>query len=245
MASDIRLSLILPIHNQETIIATVVEKINSILNKAKIANEIILVENGSTDNSFASCQKLSKKYKNIQVIQAIKGYGSAIIAGLKKAKGDYVSYMPSDGQLDPNLLPKLDDLIMNNKYDLVKIKRITRESLIRLIRSGVFNLLTKLLFKIPVIDINGSPRIFLRKWLPILNLEYKDSFIDTEMAIKSHYLNWKIKEIPTKTLPRLGGKSTVNIKTVIEFMRNLLSYKFSGNLKSWIIKTKTLSQTSF
>lgn len=241
--SKINLSLVLPIHNQETIIEPVVAQINKVLTKTKISNEIILVENGSSDKTLTVLRELSKKHSNMRVLIAKKGYGSAVIKGLISAKGDYVAYMPSDGQLNPKLLSQLYKIINKNNYDLVKIKRTSRESNIRFLRSKTFNILSRLLFHIPVLDINGSPRIFLRNWLPILDLKYKDSFIDAEMAIKAYYLNWKIIEIPTPTLPRLGGKSTVSIKTVIEFLRNLFSYKIGRDLSNWLKKTKKLSQT--
>ena len=196
-----------------------------------------MVENGSTDNTYTVVKRLDKNNSRIKALTAKKGYGSAIIKGLHSAKGEYVCYMPSDGQLDSKLVSKLYKIITKESYDLVKIKRVSRESLLRSIRSKGFNILTKLLFRIPVKDINGSPRIFLRNWLPILKIQFKDSFIDTEMAIKAYYLRWKIKEIPAITLPRRGGKSTVSIKTVIEFMNNLVTYRKSSRLKKWIEKT--------
>ncbi len=229
----INLSLVLPIHNQETIIKPVITSIYKILGNKIPSFEIIAVENGSKDNTYKILLNLQKKYGKLKVIIAKKGYGSAIIAGLKAAKGKYLCYMPSDGQLDPELIPKLYSFIKHGKYDLLKIRRTTRESFIRSFRSKTFNILTRLLFRISVKDINGNPRIFLRKWLPILDLQFKDSFIDAEMAIKTYYLNWKIKEIPAKTLPRLGGKSTVNYKTVVEFLYNLIDYKFGKDLNLW------------
>lgn len=229
-----QLSLVLPVHNQESIISPVTQDIVKTLKNSKIDYEIILVENGSTDQTYQSIKKLTLKNPRIKAIRAAKGYGSAIIKGLNQTKGRYVSYMPSDGQLDPDLLPKLYKLITAQNYDLVKIKRSTRESRIRKIRSKVFNLLARILFKITVVDINGSPRIFLRNWLPILKIKSRDSFIDAEMAIKVYYLGWKIKEIPALTLPRKGGKSTVSFKTVIEFLKNFIDYKKSYALKLWI-----------
>lgn len=229
----INISLVLPIHNQETIIKPVIASVNKVLKNNLSSYEIIAVENGSQDFTYKVLISLRKKYKNLRVIVAKKGYGSAIIAGLKVAKGKYLCYMPSDGQLDPNLITKLYKIITTSSYDLVKIKRTTRESAIRYLRSKTFNILTRLIYKISVSDINGNPRIFLRKWLPTLNIQHQDSFIDAEMAIKAYYLNWKIKEIPAKTLPRLGGKSTVNYRTVIEFLSNLIVYKFGKDLNLW------------
>lgn len=237
----VNFSLILPVQNQEKIIVPVVKSIIKVLKPQFADFEIIIVENGSTDKTYQVLKKLHKLYSFIKVKTSKKGYGSAVLTGLNTAKGKYVSYMPSDGQLSPNLIPKLLELIQNSKYDLVKIRRITRESMIRNVRSEIFNFLSRLLFKISVSDINGSPRVFLRKWLPTLNLQYVDSFIDTEMAIKAFYLNWKIKEIPAKTLQRLGGKSTVNLDTVIEFIRNLVVYRFDKRLTAWISKNSQLS----
>ena len=153
--------------------------------------------------------------------------------GLEAASGEYVSYMPSDGQIDNEILPVLYKEIQTGIYDLVKIKRSNRENLIRLIRSKVFNILARLIFPITVSDINGSPRIFKKDKLSILDLRYKDSFIDTEFAVKASLLNWKIQEIPMKNLERVGGKSTVSINTVFEFLHNLYNFRFSHELDSW------------
>ncbi len=232
--NKIDLSLILPVQNQASFIQEVIVEINQTLKKAKIKNEIILVENGSTDETLAVLLKLTRKYPNLKTITAKKGYGSAIIAGLKISQGKYVSYMPSDGQLKANLLPKLYQLITTKQYDLVKIKRINRENLLRALVSKIFNLIVSLMFKVNMLDINASPRIFSRKWLKILNLQFKDSFIDCEMAIKAYFLKWKIKEVTAKTLPRLGGKSTVNLKTVQEFIKNLIAYRFGNQLEKWL-----------
>lgn len=231
-------SLVLPVHNQELIIKRAVADILKVLKKINISYEVILVENGSLDGTLNAVFNIAKEYPHIRVFTSKKGYGSAIITGLNNTRGTWVSYMPSDGQLDPKVLSKLYALAITGMYTMVKIRRVTRESIIRLIRSKIFNLLTRLFFKINVNDINGNPRIFLRKWLKILNLQYQDSFIDTEMAIKSDFLKWKVKEIPAKTLPRLGGKSTVSIATVIEFMRNLITYKFGPDLPYWLNKTR-------
>ena len=229
-------SLVLPVLDEEDIIERVVADIKRVLDKSFINFEMILVDNGSIDNTWDKINTLAANDKRIRLTKTIKGYGSAVLAGLKIAKGDFVGYMPSDGQIENNVLPILWKEINSSNIDLVKIKRTNRESTIRFIRSKIFNILARLLFPINVLDINGSPRIFRRVKLQTLDLKYKDSFIDTEFAIKAHILNWKIKEIPMKNLERTGGTSTVRIKTVIEFITNLVNYRLSPDLKNW--KTK-------
>lgn len=224
------LSLVLPVHNEREVIESVFTDIRKTLDKLGISYECILVENGSTDKSWQVIRELSRKDKNTRALVAPKGYGSAIIAGLGVARGEYVCYMPSDGQVDLKDFPKLWGLVKTGKWEVVKIKRTKRESLTRLLISYTYSLVCKIIFGLPFQDINGDPRIFPRKYLSDLNLEYTDSFIDTEFAVKAHKLGWQIKEIPTKTLVRAGGKSTRSWRTFAEFFRNLWNFKKSISL---------------
>lgn len=227
------LSLILPVVNEEDIIETVIAEIIKTFNKMKVDYEIVLVENESEDNSWQVINQLTKQNKRIQAVKTKRGYGSAIIYGISKSKGKYICYMPSDGQIDVNILPKLWQLTKTEQFDVVKIKRIGRESTVRLIRSKIFNLLARLLFRIKIADINGSPRIVLKKNIEKLQLQSTDSFIDTEFAVKAKKLNFKFKEIPMRNLIRIGGKSTVQVATVIEFLRNFYYFRFVDNLCKW------------
>ena len=228
------LSLILPVHNQETIIEPVVNQIKSVLVKNKIKFELILVENGSKDKTRSVIKKIVEKDRRLRMFISPKGYGSAVIKGLSMAKGIYVGYMPSDGQIDPDVLPILISKIRKGNLDMVKIKRATRENVKRLVQSKVFNILANfILGSQPVSDINGSPRVFHNKHLPTLKLTYTDSFIDTELTHKIKHLKWIVHEHPTPTLPRAGGKSTVSILTVFEFIQNLLYYRFSDEFENW------------
>jgi len=225
------LSLTLPVHNEETIIEKVLKEIIATLNDCKISYEILLIENGSRDNTPEVVIELARKYKNVYSFVSPKGYGNAVSKGLLKSKGKYVSYMPSDGQIDLTSFPKL--LSEVGKYNLVKIKRTSRENMLRDLTTWTFNHSISILFGTKLIDINGSPRIFLSNQLPKLKLISKDSFIDAEFLIKISELNWTIKEIPMKNIERYGGKSTRSLNTYLEFFRNIFDYKFSSKLNDW------------
>ena len=224
----IELSVILPVHNQADIIEPVYRQIRKTLNKLPISYECLLVENGSADRSQEIVSRLAKTYTATKALTAPLGYGSAVLTGLAKARGTYVCYMPSDGQIDLTVLPKLWNLAKSNRWDMVKVKRITRETTPRLIFSRVLAYLTALLFWIPPWDMNGSPRIVLRSKITQLNLTYKDSFIDIEFAVRAHALGWKITEIPMITLPRYGGESTRSWRTFAEFLKNLWGFRISA-----------------
>ncbi len=230
----IELSLVLPIHNEEAIIESVFRQIYSHLKKYKISFEIILVENGSKDKSLKVIRKISQKYSDTKVAIAEQGYGSAVIEGYSKSRGKYICHMPSDGQVDVSCLPKLLQLIKSGNYDLVKVKRISRENINRYIVSKVFDLVIMLVFQTPFFDVNGDPKMFERKHLKKLKLQCKDSFIDSELMIKASYFKLRINEIPMKNINRYGGKSTRSINTFIEFFRNILLYRFSSYKSSLI-----------
>lgn len=232
----IELSLVLPVLNEENLIGQVVSDISLVLKKNKISFELILVENGSTDNTLGVLKSLAKKDKNVRVLVTKMGYGEAILGGLNKALGKFVGYMPSDGQVNTNVLPKLFAILKHKEADIVGIQRTTRESFIRKIRSKVFNFLAKNSFGLSAKDINGDPKIFPKTALKILKLESKDSFLSTELLIKAKKLKWRLKEVPTVSLLRTEGKSTVKFKTVLEFLRNIIRYKFCQ-----ISKTPTFS----
>lgn len=229
----INLSLILPVHNQEGIIEPVFKKILSVLDTLHIQYECILVENGSTDRTKNAVVRLAKKYPHSKALTAPIGYGSAVITGLRKAKGMYVCYMPSDGQIDLSVLPPLWRTITSGAWDMVKVRRITRETVGRYVFSWCLSHLVATLFSIPAWDLNGSPRIFSRTKLPRLALSHKDSFIDIEFAVKAYRLNWKIKEFPMHTLPRYGGTSTRSWRTFVEFLKNIWLYRTGDELTRW------------
>lgn len=225
---DIKLSLVLPVHNQEDIIEPVLKNIIEILNKLKIQYEVLLIENGSKDNTHKVISKLSRKYSNVSSFKTSKGYGSAVLFGLRKAKGEFISHMPSDGQIDMSVFTKLWKNNIKNDFDIIKIRRSSRETKTRFYLSKTFSLILRVMFNTPLIDVNGSPRILSREKMLSLKLKSTDSFIDAEMLIKSKKLNWRIKEIPMKHIERAGGKSTRNYKTYLEFIRNILIYKINS-----------------
>lgn len=216
------LSIILPVHNESEIIESVFNEIKKEVEKIGIWAEYILVENGSFDESLKILKKIEKENKDVCVLTSPKGYGSAVLAGLTKASGTNICYMPSDGQADVLILEKLFREFKKDKWDMVKVKRIKRENILRVLTSRVFAFLMFVLYNVRLLDINGSPRIIKKQLLLKLNLQSKDSFIDAEFAIKAQRLEWKIKEIPMKFINRKGGKSTRSIGTYIEFIKNIL-----------------------
>lgn len=221
-----KLSMVLFMYNEEKAIQLVVEELVKILKKAKISHQIILVEGGSTDNCFNAAKQLEKKHPQCVVLKNGKLIGEKIISGLKQVKGEYVGIMYSDGQVDPLVIPSFLNILAKGKTDIVKGTRKNRSGFKRYIISLFFNAISYLLFSIKSKDINGHPKIFSAKLIPVLNLQAKDGTIDLEMLVKSKLLNLKIKEIPVEERNRIGGYSYVNLITPLRILANILSYKW-------------------
>lgn len=220
------LSLVLPVLNEEDIIEKVVLDIVRALDAAKIDYEILMVENGSDDRSLDVLKALEKKDPRLKALVAPKrGWGIAILTGHKSAKGTFVSHMPSDGQIDPGVLPPLLEKIRAKAADIVKIKRVTRENVLRTVNSWCFNKFATLLFWLGVKDANGCPKMYPYRLLEAVKLRSEDSFIELELLVKARRLGLSIYELGTPGLERAGGKSNTNIWTVLEFIRNMIRFR--------------------
>src|SRR3990167_10002747 len=228
------LSVILPVLNEEQIITPVIADIKKVLDQEKIDYELVLVDNGSQDGSSKVISDLASADKRLVVVHTpLKGWGRAIIIGWKKANGKYVAHMPSDGQVNPVSLVELLALLWQQNADIAKIKRVTRESLLRSVNSKIYNLIANLLFNIKVTDTNGCPKMFARVLVKKFDIQSLDSFLDLELLVKARFLRLRIVEIETKGLPRTGGVSNTSMLTVLEFLNNMIKFLFSSYLKSW------------
>ncbi len=228
------LSVVLPIHNQAGFIQAVVSEIDTYLRSAKINFELILAENGSRDETLNVLHRIARANPRAHVIVTHKrGYGGAIIDGWEKARGEFVCHMTSTGQIDPEDIVRCFKAVSSKKGDIVKIYRPIRESVLRRVVSRTFNAVARILFGTRVKDINSCPKIFRRELLPLLDLKFRDSFMDLELIVKAHALDLSIVELPTTLRARTGGRSYTNFRTLFEFLGNMIRYRTSPEFAQW------------
>jgi len=127
MRKDILLSIVIPVYNSEKTINVTVKKIMKTLS-SKLIYEIILVNDGSKDNSYTICKNLTKKYKFVKLIDLSKNFGqhNAILAGYNNVRGDYIICMDDDLQTPPEELWKLINKL-DEGYDAVYAKYISKK----------------------------------------------------------------------------------------------------------------------
>ncbi|MCK4401039.1 glycosyltransferase family 2 protein [bacterium] len=122
MENRVNVSIVIPVYNSQHCLADLVEELTKVLEKYKKIYEIILVNDGSHDNSSGVCCELVEKYSSlITFLSLSKNFGehNAVMAGLNYANGDYVVIMDDDFQNSPEDVPLLIEKAITGPYDIV------------------------------------------------------------------------------------------------------------------------------
>lgn len=207
------LSLIIPVYKQEKTIVRDLKRISKVLERIRYNYEIIAVVDGVTDGSLKKIR--NSTIPNVTTLAYIRNQGKAyaIRLGMQKAKGDYVMFMDSGMEIDPNgismLLEHMEwyraDIIVGSKRHPASL---VHYPIIRRILSYGYYYLVKLMFGIKVRDTQAGIKVFrnkvLKKILPLL-VEKKFAG-DLEMLVVAKTLGYKrIYEAPIKLDYNLGG----------------------------------------
>ena len=111
------ISIIVPVYNAEKYLNRC---ISSLLNQTYYNLEIILVNDGSTDNSKKICENAAKNDSRIKLINSVnEGVSLARNKGLKEANGDYISFVDSDDYVEPDYVEKMLLTLKSKKVDIV------------------------------------------------------------------------------------------------------------------------------
>lgn len=230
------LSLVFPIYDEEANARRVVKDLVGILDHLGTDYELVLVNNGSRDRSGAILEELRRENPRVRAvtIHPNRGYGGGILAGLREARGSFVGYMCGDGQVLAEDVARVWRTAQSGSCDLAKVTRRARhDGWVRWLVSRVYNALAFLRFRCLTFDLNGTPKIFARKWLAVLDIRATDWFIDAEIMIKAKALGMRVQEVPVTFLPRQGGSSSVRPGTALEFLKNLWAFPRSEEFRAW------------
>ena len=115
------ISVVIPLLNEQESLTELHDWIAGVMQSNHFSHEIIFIDDGSTDNSWQIISQLSNKDNNVKGIRFLKNFGKsqALHAGFEKTKGDVIITMDADLQDNPNEIPELYNMIVNDGYDLV------------------------------------------------------------------------------------------------------------------------------
>lgn len=160
-------SIVVPLLNEEESLSELCEWIEKVVNANDLSYEIILIDDGSTDDSWRIIENLTASNPNIKAIKFQRNYGksAALNEGFKAAKGDVVITMDADLQDSPEEIPELRRMITEDGYDLVsgwKKKRYDNK-LTKNIPSKIYNAAARISSGIELHDFNCGLKSYKKK----------------------------------------------------------------------------------
>ena len=244
MNSLLNFSIVLPCYNEADNLDGLLSRfLNSFENYSDYFNEdnfeLLLVNNGSNDNSAFILEKWEKRINFMKVIslEINHGYGYGILMGLNRARFNYLGWTHADLQTDPNDVFKALLMIINNsvsKKILIKGRRIGRPLFDRFFTKGM-SIFESLFLGLPLHDINAQPNIFDRSLFEMNQDPPHDFSFDLYYYAKALILNYHIIRFDVKFNERIYGisKSQANVFDKIKFIMRTLNYSRSlrRNLK--------------
>jgi glycosyltransferase involved in cell wall biosynthesis len=161
------LSIVVPLLNEEESLPELCAWIERVVTAGHLTYEIILIDDGSDDNSWATIEQLRSGNANIKGIRFQRNYGksAALNEGFKAALGDVVITMDADMQDSPDEIPELRRMIVEDGFDLVSGWKKVRydNTLTKNIPSKFFNWATRRMSKIQLHDFNCGLKAYKRK----------------------------------------------------------------------------------
>jgi len=234
------LSVIIPCFNEERTIAALVDKVFNETTK----KEVIVINDGSTDNTSQYLEKIKLKYKrnNLTVFNKIKneGKGSAVRKGFELAKGDVLVIQDADLEYDPNDYKKLLKPIKDNKAKVVYGTRLKTLKFnlfgkdktpfpLHYLANQALSSLTNVLYGSKLTDMETCYKMMSRDVYKSLNLISNGFEVEPEITAKILKSGYKILEIPISTIPRSyhEGKK-IKTQDAFKALITLFKYKFKN-----------------
>ncbi len=203
------LSVFFPCYNEQDNVANVVKTAVDVLTSLKIDYEIIIVNDGSKDNTAQIADKLSAGDKHIKAVhhQTNKGYGAALQSGFAAASKEYVFYTDGDGQFDIKELPSLFQYTAD--YDIITGYRINRQdNLVRKLNAFCWTTMVNLLFGMKIKDMDCAFKLYKRKIFNDIKMKSTGALINTEIFARAKNKGYKIFQIGVHHYPRTAGTQT-------------------------------------
>lgn len=207
------LSVVIPAYNEEDGIEKAIMQTAGILAAANIKSEIIVVNDGSTDNTKKVCTNLKTKENFIFIDQQKnEGYTETIKKGIASASGEYICYLDADLQYSPTDMLAMYKFAKSNNYALVMGDPPTKNySFFKRVRSFVYNnLFIYFLFRMKTKDVN-SLKMMKREILNTFKIEHGSWMIDFELVFRFKQKGHHSHKYPIRVYQREVGESKVTI----------------------------------
>jgi glycosyltransferase involved in cell wall biosynthesis len=228
-----KISAFFPAYNEALNVGELAKKTSAVLAKICDDYEVIVVNDGSKDNTVEVVNEIVKKDPKVKLITHEKnmGYGGAVKTGLYTSKFEWVFFTDGDGQFDVSEIPLLVEL--SKTCDVAVGYRIKRaDPAIRKLNAFMWGSLVKMLLKFKVRDVDCAFKLIKKEVIDRAQLESEGALISTELLAKAVKMGYKIGEAGVHHYPRKAGTQTgAKLKVILKAFVEL--FKFYGKMKKW------------
>lgn len=238
-----KLSIIIPVFNEEKTILPVLEKIAELQFPSSIQAEVVIVDDGSKDATAEKVESFLTKHKNkkFHFFQHKKnaGKGAAIRTGIEHATGEYLIIQDADLEYNPHDIIRLANEVVVKKGEVVygtRLKRLphfekeerTGRFMLHYAGNKLLSLITSVLYGQWITDMETCYKLFPKKAVEGMHLEARGFEFEPEITAKLIRAGYKIHEIPIQTKPRgyTEGKKLDTFKDGSNALWALLKYRF-------------------
>ena len=224
---EVYLSVVIPVFNEEESLVALCEKLHQIIEQMKYKSEVVFVDDGSTDRSFAVIGDLSRKYEYISALRFRRNYrkAAALAVGFKEARGQVIITMDADLQDVPEEIPNLL-AALDQGYDLISgWKKKRRDPLSKTLPSKLFNRVTSAVSGIRLHDFNCGLKAYRREVVEDI-LPYLYGELYRYLPAIAYWAGYRVGEIPVQHHPRLFGKSKFGSRRLLSGLLDLVTITF-------------------
>ena len=232
-------SVIMPAYNLEHIIPLSILRVREILEKHGYNYEIIVIDDGSKDNTYQEALRVSRvdpERIKVYKLPRNKGKGYALIYGYKHSRGDIIVFFDADLDIDPNQIPLLIETLRSNGSDTVVTSKWhprsrTKARLTRWFLSRAFYALAKLFLGINLRDTQTGAKAFKRYVLDnvVRELLVKRYAFDLELLTLASNYGFNISEVPALYEIKLNGR--FKVREIIRMLIDLLAIAYRHRLR--------------
>jgi glycosyltransferase involved in cell wall biosynthesis len=217
------ISVFFPCFNEQGTVESLTRKSISVLEMLTDDFEVIIIDDGSTDDTAGIADRLAGEIPRVRVIHhpGNLGYGAALQSGFRAATKELVFYTDGDSQF--NVAELADILPLIDQYDIVSCYRIDRqEGLIRKFNAFCWTRLVCLLFGLRLRDIDCAFKLYRRSIFEGMCLVSTGALIDTEVLSRAVRKGHTIVQRGVRHYPRVAGRPTgANLRVILRAFREL------------------------
>lgn len=223
-APQLRLSVVLPAFNEEANITGAVGEVTAAAERLFTEHEVIVVDDGSRDRTAETVRELARSDPRVRLVchGRNRGYGEALRSGFLSSRLDFVFFTDADRQFN---VEELEHFVpYAGTVDIVAGYRVNRQDTrVRRLFARTWNLLVRMLFYVPVRDIDCAFKLFDRRVLREIDIESVGAMVNTEVMVKAGRAGASVVEIGVRHRPRSAGEARgANPKVILTALRELV-----------------------